>query len=85
MFYGIVIRMFYQDHEPPHFHAEHRNQQAKFTFDGERLVGRIDSRKARERIRQWALEHRGELLANWKHMKAGQPLETIAPLPRRRR
>jgi hypothetical protein len=44
MFYGIVIRMFYQDHEPPHFHAEHRNQQAKFTFDGERLVGRIDSR-----------------------------------------
>ena len=28
-FFGIVIRMFYKEHEPPHFHAEHQGQQAK--------------------------------------------------------
>ena len=28
-FFGIVIRMYYRDHEPPHFHAEHAGQQAK--------------------------------------------------------
>ena len=22
-FYGIVIRMFYRDHRPPHFHVEY--------------------------------------------------------------
>lgn len=31
-FFGIVIRMFYQEHEPPHFHAEHQVQQAKCNF-----------------------------------------------------
>jgi hypothetical protein len=80
MFFGIVIGMFYKDHEPAHFHAEYRNQQAKFTFDGELLIGEIRSRKTRERIRRWALEHRGELLANWENMKTGRPLEIIAPL-----
>jgi Domain of unknown function (DUF4160) len=33
-FFGIVIRMFYKEHEPAHFHAEHAGQQAKFDFDG---------------------------------------------------
>ena len=26
-FYGIAIKMFYNDHNPPHFHAEYGNQQ----------------------------------------------------------
>jgi hypothetical protein len=34
-FFGIVIRMFYKEHEPPHFHAEHQGQLAKFNFQGE--------------------------------------------------
>ena len=29
-FFGIVIRMFYREHEPAHFHAEHQGQQGKF-------------------------------------------------------
>ena len=72
--------MFYKEHDPPHFHAEHSSQQAKFTFEGELLAGEIRSRKARERIREWSRQHRAELEANWAKMKAGQPLESIAPL-----
>ena len=72
--------MFYKEHEPPHFHAEHSRQQAKFTFDGDLLAGEIRSRKARERSREWSAQHRAELEANWEKMKAGQPLESIAPL-----
>ena len=26
-FYGIVIKMFHNDHQPPHFHAEHGGDQ----------------------------------------------------------
>jgi Domain of unknown function (DUF4160) len=33
-FFGIVIRMYYKEHEPAHFHAEYAGQQAKFAFDG---------------------------------------------------
>jgi hypothetical protein len=39
-FFGIVIRMFYQEHRPPHFHAEHQGQQAIFDFEGQLLAGR---------------------------------------------
>ena len=51
-FFGIVIRMFYQEHEPPHFHAEHQGQQAKCNFAGEIIAGYIRSRTARALIRR---------------------------------
>ena len=72
--------MFYKEHEPAHFHAEHGGQQAKFDFEGKLIAGSIRSRKARERIQDWAALHRAELDANWEKMKEGRPLETIEPL-----
>jgi len=79
-FFGIVIRMYYKEHEPAHFHAEHAGQQAKFDFAGGLIAGEIVSRRALRQISAWAQLHRGELEANWAKMKAGQPLEAIAPL-----
>ena len=72
--------MFYNDHEPPHFHAEHQGLQGKFDFDGYILVGAIESRTALRLIREWALLHRSELEQNWRLMKTGQALRHIAPL-----
>jgi hypothetical protein len=80
IFFGIVIRMFYREHGVAHFHAEHQGQQATFTFDGELLAGTLRSRTARRLIREWAMAHRAELDANWDRIKAGEPLERIAPL-----
>lgn len=79
-FFGIVVRMFYQEHEPGHFHAEYQGQQATFLFSGELLAGEIRSGTARRLIREWAAEHRGDLEANWARMKAGQALARIRPL-----
>jgi Domain of unknown function (DUF4160) len=42
-FFGIVIRMYYKEHEPAHFHAEYAGQQAKFTFEGRLIAGEIAS------------------------------------------
>ena len=79
-FFGIVIRMFYQEHGVPHFHAEYQAQQTTFTFDGEILAGNLGSRVARRLIKEWTLAHRDELEANWSRARAGEPLERIAPL-----
>lgn len=79
-FFGIVIRMFYQEHGPPHFHAEHQGDQATFSFDGEVMAGDIRSGRALRHIRQWASLHRRDLEANWERLKAGRPLEGIEPL-----
>jgi hypothetical protein len=80
-FFGIIIRMFYKEHEPEHFHAEHAGQHAKCDFSGNLIAGAIRSRKARQRIRRWAELHKSDLEANWAKMKAGRPLESVAPLP----
>ena len=79
-FYGILVRMFYKEHEPAHFHVEYGGQHAKVDFSGNVVVGAIKSRKARDRIRRWAELHHDELTANWERMKAGRPLESIEPL-----
>jgi hypothetical protein len=79
-FFGIVIRMFYREHEPAHFHAEYQGQQAKFDFDGKMIAGDMKSKTARRLIKQWAAAHREELERNWEKMKEGRTLERIAPL-----
>jgi len=79
-FFGIVIRMFYREHEPPHFHAEYLGQQAKFSFDGRMIAGSINSKTARQLIKLWASAHRDELETNWRKMKKGLSLDRIAPL-----
>jgi hypothetical protein len=79
-FFGIVIRMFYREHEPAHFHAEYQGQYAKFDFDGKILAGSMLSGTARRLIEEWASRHRPELEANWARMKARKPLDRIAPL-----
>lgn len=81
VFFGIIIRMYYQEHDPPHFHAEHHGDRATFTFGGDTLAGEIRSRAARRRIQRWAALHRRELEANWESVRVGRPLERIEPLP----
>jgi hypothetical protein len=56
--------MFYKEHEPEHFHAEHQGQQAKFDFSGRMLAGSIRSKTAVRLIRQWAALHGEALMAN---------------------
>jgi len=79
-FFGIVIRMFYNDHEPAHFHAEYQGQHAKFDLRGKLLAGSIRSKTARRLIERWAILHRAELETNWNRIRTGRPLDQVAPL-----
>ena len=79
-FFGIVVRMYYEDHSPPHFHAEYHGERASFLLSGEPLSGTIESRVARRLIRQWAAMHRSELELNWNSSREGRPMARIDPL-----
>lgn len=64
-FYGIAIRMFFEDHNPPHFHAYYQDGAALVRIsDGEVFRGRI-SRTAARLVKDWAALHRAELERNW--------------------
>lgn len=80
VFYGIVIAMFYNDHDPPHFHARYAEYRARVAIDGDVLDGDLPPRAARL-VREWAGLHREELEQDWHLAQELRPLLAIEPLP----
>jgi hypothetical protein len=79
-FYGIRITMNSNDHQPPHFHAEHGDDEASVDIrTGQLLAGQLSSRAFRLVQEWWAL-HQGELAENWARRERQEPLFRIAPL-----
>lgn len=79
MFYGIIIRMYFDDHNPPHFHASYQGHEATFSFDGERIEGELPKKQERL-IAAWADIHQDELIANWELLKGDTTPIRINPL-----
>lgn len=79
-FYGIVVFMNYNDHEPPHFHA--RYQDGEVTVEIETgIVRGVMSKRALRMIFEWSDNHREDLLDNWDRARERRPLNQILPLP----
>ncbi len=79
-FYGIIIAMFFDDHNPPHFHARYGGNNVVIdinTFNV--LEGKIPPR-ALNMVIEWAKSHQDELLKDWKLAKSHQNPEKIEPL-----
>lgn len=79
MFFGIIIRMFADDHNPPHFHASYQGINATFDFNGTLLEGDMPA-KQQKLIAAWAEIHREELNANWELAMNKESLFKISPL-----
>ena len=64
-FYGIVIRMFYNDHFPPHFHAEYGGYEALIDMNTLAVVAGKLPPRALGLVMEWASYHQNELKSNW--------------------
>lgn len=80
VFFGIVIRMYYDEHNPPHLHAEYQGSKALLDFRGNVLKGDLRSRTALRLVRDWIDLHVDELFENWELAGAGKEIRQIAPL-----
>ncbi|MCG8450193.1 MAG: DUF4160 domain-containing protein [Pirellulales bacterium] len=78
-FLGIVIRMYYRDHTPPHFHAEYGEHEITVEIESGVVEGRFP-RRALAAVLDWYAQHRDELLVNWQLAIQEQPLNRIDPL-----
>lgn len=79
-FYGILIYMYFADHNPPHFHAIYAEHEAIITItDGTVLRGDLP-RTASQLVEQWRIEHRHDLTDNWIRAQTPDELTPIAPL-----
>jgi hypothetical protein len=80
-FYGIIIRMFWADHPPPHFHAIYGSHEALVEILTSEIIAGSLPLGAHSLVSQWVSLHRDELLEAWELARALQPLRKIEPLP----
>ncbi|HQN01000.1 MAG TPA: DUF4160 domain-containing protein [Candidatus Hydrogenedentes bacterium] len=79
-FFGVVIKMFHDDHNPPHFHAFYGEDDAIFDIRRISLLkGKLPPR-ALGLVTEWAAMHQNELLDRWQCAQAGEALQGIDPL-----
>ena len=79
-FLGIVIGMFYKDHNPPHFHATYGDHEIAVSIrDGAVLWGTFPKR-ALAHVMEWREAHVAELEQDWERARAKQPLLPVEPL-----
>lgn len=76
-FFGMIIRMWHDDHPPPHIHVEYQGFEALVDIrTGVVKEGKLP-RKAAAIVKEWSIRHRTELLSNWNKAQNFEPLERI--------
>ena len=79
-FFGIVIRIFFNDHDPSHFHAIYGEYEALIEIESLAIYRGELPRRALAMVLEWAAIHREDLRKDWELARSGRPLEPIAPL-----
>ncbi|NIL99281.1 MAG: DUF4160 domain-containing protein [Planctomycetales bacterium] len=79
-FFGISIRMYFDDHHPPHFHAIYAGDEVEIGIDPLTVMSGRFARRPLGMVLEWAAMHRQELLDNWHRLDRDEPPQPIAPL-----
>ena len=79
-FHGIMIRMFFNDHDPPPVHARYGEFEATIEIESMHLIkGQLPPR-AMNLVSEWTSLHQAELLENWRLCREKRVPEKIDPL-----
>ena len=79
-FFGIIIRMFYDEHNPPHFHAQYGEYKCSIDIQTLAVIDGSFPARALGLVIEWAILHKDELTENWKHIEKQQSINKIEPL-----
>ena len=80
-FYGIVIKMYYNDHNPPHFHAEYGSFRMVVDANTLGVIGGRLPPRATGLVMEWAAQHQQDLQDAWQQARNMEALDRIDPLP----
>jgi hypothetical protein len=79
-FLGIVIAMFYNEHNPPHFHAKYGDFVAAIAIEtGEIIEGHLPPRVL-GLVQEGRAYHKSELSEDWNLARGRKVLKNIKPL-----
>jgi hypothetical protein len=79
-FYGILIRMYYDEYGPTHFHVAYQDYSAAIDINSLEVRAGYLLRRALNLVLDWTELHRDELRANWVRIEQGEQLSAIRPL-----
>jgi hypothetical protein len=79
-FLGIIIKMFYNEHSPAHFHAEYNEYKAEILIDTLEILQGTLPKRIYSFVLEWATEHRDELKRDWELAREKKLLNKIEPL-----
>jgi len=79
-FYGIVIKMFFDDHNPPHFHALYGDHEVLIDINTLAVFAGHIPPRALGLVIEWATLHQDELINDWHRAQGHEPLSKIEPL-----
>jgi hypothetical protein len=79
-FLGIVIRMYFNDHAPPHFHAFYGDDEAVMRIDPVTVLAGELPPRALALVTKWATLHQDEIMENWRRVERDQAPQEIAGL-----
>ena len=79
-FYGIIIRIFYGDHPPPHFHAVYQGEDVQVDISTLEVLQGSMSRRALALVLEWAALHQAELREAWERASRNEEPSKIPPL-----
>jgi hypothetical protein len=71
-FYGIVIKLFFADHNPPHFHAVYGEHNAIYRIDNQDLIEGDLPNRAQNLVKEWAQLNKNELRKMWDNQEFHQ-------------
>ena len=80
VFFGVYIRMYFDEHLPPHFHAYYGENFAVIEIETLRVSKGKLPQRALGLVLEWASLHRDELLEDWSLAENHKPLKDIKPL-----
>ena len=80
VFFGISIKMFFQDHLPPHFHAEYNDFEAIISINQISVINGKLPKRVLSLVFEWAAIHQAELISDWDLAYNREPLNKIGPL-----
>ena len=80
-FFGIKIMMYFDEHRPPHFHAEYNGNRAEISIKDARVIKGALPMKQLKMVLGWTVIHESELLENWQEIENGtMKIKQIEPL-----
>jgi hypothetical protein len=65
-FYGIIIKLFFGDHPPAHFHAVYGEDVGLFSIETLEMIEGDLPNRAKKLVLEWAETYKNELENMWK-------------------